>query len=109
MDNCVTHKAVKLMKTIISFTFLAMLCTLCAFILDLVGPTQRSLKLIHRNAIFSIIAGECNFYSFYFFGMCVFGKGGGACMSNVNFINCVSFTYDNHLHIAFLIKHESCG
>lgn len=56
MDNCVTHKAVKLIKTIISFTFLAMLCTLCAFILDLVGPTQRSLKLIHRNAIFSIIA-----------------------------------------------------
>lgn len=77
MDNCVTHKAVKLMKTIISFTFLAMLCTLCAFILDLVGPTQRSLKLIHRNAIFSIIAGECNFYSI-FFGMCVcLGRGGG--------------------------------
>ncbi|XP_061192977.1 transmembrane protein 127-like [Saccostrea echinata] len=56
MDNCVTHKAVSLMKTIISFTFLALLCTLCAFILDLVGPTQRSLKIIHRNAIFNIIA-----------------------------------------------------
>ncbi|XP_062566363.1 transmembrane protein 127-like [Saccostrea cucullata] len=56
MDNCVTHKAVSLMKTIISFTFLALLCTLCAFILDLVGPTQRSLKIIHRNAILNIIA-----------------------------------------------------
>lgn len=84
MDNCVTHKAVKLMKTIISFTFLAMLCTLCAFILDLVGPTQRSLKLIHRNAIFSIIAGECNFYSFFFLVCVCVWEGGGACMSNVN-------------------------
>ncbi|KAK3610416.1 hypothetical protein CHS0354_016595 [Potamilus streckersoni] len=55
MDNCVTYRAVLLMKMIISFCFLGIICSLGAFILDLVGPTQRAWKILRRNAILSII------------------------------------------------------
>lgn len=55
MDNCVTYKAVLLFKTIISFCFLGILCSLAAFILDLLGPKSRGLKLLRRNAILSIV------------------------------------------------------
>ena len=75
MDNCVTHKAVKLIKAIIAFTFMAMLSTLCAFILDLVGPTQRSLKCIHRNAIFSIISGKCPLMCVIQLSLCGLNEG----------------------------------
>lgn len=56
MENCVTYKAVILIKTIIAFTFIAMFCTLVAFILDLLGPSQRALKLLRRNAILNIVS-----------------------------------------------------
>ncbi|CAI9732773.1 Hypothetical predicted protein [Octopus vulgaris] len=52
--DCITLKGVWLMKSIIVFTFLAIAWSLCSFFLDLLGPTQRGLKLIHRNAISSI-------------------------------------------------------
>ena len=58
MMNCVTYKSVALMKAIISFTLLTIISTLCAFILDLIGPSKRSLKLLRRNAIFNIVSGE---------------------------------------------------
>lgn len=56
MENCVTNKAVILMKTIIAFTFIAMCCTLIAFLLDLIGPQHRALKILRRNAIFNIVS-----------------------------------------------------
>ena len=46
------------MKSIIVFTFLAIICSVCSFFLDLLGPTQKALKLIHRNAIPSITTGK---------------------------------------------------
>lgn len=52
--DCITLKGVWLMKSIIVFTFLAIICSVCSFFLDLLGPTQKALKLIHRNAIPSI-------------------------------------------------------
>lgn len=57
MHNCVTHKAVVLMKAVISCTFIAMVCTLAAFLLDLIGPSRWALlKILRRNAILNIIA-----------------------------------------------------
>ena len=58
MVNCVTKKAVILLKTIIAFTIIAMCCTLLAFLLDLMGPQHRALKILRRNAIFNIVSGE---------------------------------------------------
>lgn len=56
MENCVTNKAVILLKTIIAFTFISMCCTLAAFLLDLTGPQHRALRILRRNAIFNIIS-----------------------------------------------------
>ncbi|XP_060064954.1 transmembrane protein 127-like [Ylistrum balloti] len=56
MHNCVTYKAVVLMKVIITFTFIAMVCSLGGFLLDLIGPSRRVLKILRRNAILNIIA-----------------------------------------------------
>lgn len=55
MINCVTERSVLLFKTLISFTFLAIIFSLCSFILDLVGPTHRSFKLMRRSAAFNIV------------------------------------------------------
>lgn len=55
MDKCVTYKAVLIFKTVIAFCFLGILCSLFAFILDLLGPKTRALKLLRRNAIMSIL------------------------------------------------------
>lgn len=55
MDNCVNYKAALLMKTVIVFCFLAIICSLVGFILDLTVPKHRPLKLLRRNAIPSII------------------------------------------------------
>ena len=60
MDKCVTYEAVLLFKFVIAFCFLGILCSLFAFILDLVGPKTRALKLLRRNAILSIITGKSN-------------------------------------------------
>lgn len=56
MNNCVTNKAVILLKTIIAFVFIAICCTLIAFLLDLMGPHHRALKILRRNAIFNIVS-----------------------------------------------------
>ena len=53
-----TYKAVLIFKTVIAFCFLGILCSLFAFILDLVGPKARALKLLRRNAIMSIVTGK---------------------------------------------------
>lgn len=67
MNNCVTNKAVILLKTIIGFVFIAMCCTLFAFTLDLIGPQYRALKILRRNAIFNIVSGEfVQYRTFYF-------------------------------------------
>ena len=55
-----TYKAVLIFKTVIAFCFLGILCSLFAFILDLVGPKTRALKLLRRNAIMSIVTGKSN-------------------------------------------------
>lgn len=55
MVSCVNYKAVFLFKTVIVFCFLGILCSLLAFILDLLGPKTRALKLLRRNAILSIV------------------------------------------------------
>ncbi|KAK6185788.1 hypothetical protein SNE40_007941 [Patella caerulea] len=56
MSNCVTFRTVLLFKAIIAFSFLGILCSLFAFLLDLMGPTQKALKMLRRNALFSILS-----------------------------------------------------
>lgn len=56
MKNCVTHQSVILLKTIIAFAFIAMFCTLVAFLLDLMGPQHQALKILRRNAVFNIVS-----------------------------------------------------
>ncbi|ESO96850.1 hypothetical protein LOTGIDRAFT_115322 [Lottia gigantea] len=56
MTNCVTFTTVLLFKFIIAFCFLGILCSLFAFLLDLMGPAHRFLKMLRRNAIFSILS-----------------------------------------------------
>lgn len=58
MDNCVTYKAVLLVKTVIVFCFLAVISSLTGFMLDLFVPKNRPCRLLQRNAIPSIITGE---------------------------------------------------
>lgn len=74
MENCVTYKAVILIKTIIAFTFIAMFCTLVAFILDLLGPSQRALKILRRNAILNIVSGLYIFILYLYKLYCVWYK-----------------------------------
>ncbi|KAL5022757.1 hypothetical protein ScPMuIL_001912 [Solemya velum] len=54
MFNCVTHRSVVLMKLIIMLCFVAILCSLSQFLLDIFGPMKRSLKIVHRNGLCSI-------------------------------------------------------
>ncbi|XP_013079049.2 transmembrane protein 127-like [Biomphalaria glabrata] len=55
MVNCVTYPTVLLFKTTIAFVFVAVLCSLTGFLLDLIGPNYQLLKLLRRNAIFNIL------------------------------------------------------
>ncbi|XP_046360604.2 transmembrane protein 127-like [Haliotis rufescens] len=55
MANCVTTKAVMVFKWVIAASCVAVICSLIAFLLDLTGPTQRTFRMLHRNAIFSIL------------------------------------------------------
>ncbi|KAH9492728.1 hypothetical protein Btru_026176 [Bulinus truncatus] len=55
MINCVTYPIVLLFKTTIAFIFIAVLCSLIGFLLDLIGPNYQLLKLLRRNAIFNIL------------------------------------------------------
>jgi hypothetical protein len=55
MVNCVNYPTVLLFKTIIAFTLIAVICSLFAFLLDLIGPQYQVLKLLRRNAIFNIL------------------------------------------------------
>ncbi|CAL1525949.1 unnamed protein product [Lymnaea stagnalis] len=55
MVNCVTYPTVLLFKTSIAFVFIAIACSMAAFLLDLVGPSYQLLKLLRRNAIFNIL------------------------------------------------------
>ncbi|XP_059159331.1 transmembrane protein 127-like [Physella acuta] len=55
MVNCVTYSTVLLFKTSIAFVFIAVVCSLSAFLLDLIGPSYQLLKLLRRNAIFNIL------------------------------------------------------
>lgn len=55
MINCVSERALLLFKTLISFTLLAIVFSLCSFFLDLVGPSHRTFKLMRRSAAFNIV------------------------------------------------------
>lgn len=54
--DCITEPTVFLMKCIIVSCFVIIIFSLTAFILDLVGPTNRILRAIRTNAVFSILS-----------------------------------------------------
>ncbi|PNF23554.1 hypothetical protein B7P43_G05608, partial [Cryptotermes secundus] len=52
--QCVTPEIASLMRVIIILCFMAMICSLVGFFLDIVGPTKKAMKVIQRNSIPSI-------------------------------------------------------
>ncbi|GFS20147.1 transmembrane protein 127-like [Elysia marginata] len=55
MVNCVTYPVVLLFKSCIAFTFLAVIASFCAFLLDLIAPKYQLLCAIRKNAILNIL------------------------------------------------------
>ena len=80
MDNCVTHKAALLMKTIIAICFLAIISSLSGFILDLFVPKNRPSRLLQRNAIPSIVTGK-DVHSLDYCIVIILELHGGGCLS----------------------------
>jgi hypothetical protein len=56
--QCVTPEIASLMRVIIILCFMAMICSLVGFFLDIVGPTKKIMKLIQRNSLPSIFTGK---------------------------------------------------
>ncbi len=56
--DCVSPQMIAIMKSLISLCFFAIVFTLAAFIMDLLGPTHRMLKVIRRNGICNILTGK---------------------------------------------------
>lgn len=54
--QCVTPQISKLMRILILLCFLAMICSLIGFFLDIIGPTKKILRKIQKNAIPSTLA-----------------------------------------------------
>jgi uncharacterized membrane protein len=56
--QCVTPEIANLMRVIIILCFMAMICSLVGFFLDIVGPTKKVMKVIQRNSLPSIFTGN---------------------------------------------------
>lgn len=52
--NCVTLEIVQYMRMIIALCFIGLAFAMAQFLLDVVGPTFKYLRPLHRNAFFSI-------------------------------------------------------
>ena len=54
--NCVDHVTVSVLQGILALVILSTLCTLVAFVLDLIGPKQKHMMTVRRNGILNITA-----------------------------------------------------
>lgn len=54
--NCVDQELVSILKAILSLILISILCSLIAFVLDIIGPKRRQFMLIRRNGVLNIIA-----------------------------------------------------
>ncbi|GFO10115.1 transmembrane protein 127-like [Plakobranchus ocellatus] len=54
--NCVTYPTVLLFKSCIAFTFVAVVSSFVAFLLELIGPKYQLLWVIRTNALLSILS-----------------------------------------------------
>ncbi|CAH1783039.1 unnamed protein product [Owenia fusiformis] len=53
--NCVTPQVVQIMRGVIALCFLSILSSLFAFVLDLFGPSMKTLRTLRRNAVGNIV------------------------------------------------------
>lgn len=54
VDNCTTPHIIMMIRVTIAFCFLGIVSSLFAFILDTVGVSQKTLRMLRRNAVASI-------------------------------------------------------
>ena len=54
--NCVNEQLVSVFKSILSLILMSMLCSLVAFVLDIIGPKQRHAMLVRRNGLLNVSA-----------------------------------------------------
>uniref|UniRef100_T1IIZ6 Transmembrane protein 127 transmembrane region domain-containing protein n=1 Tax=Strigamia maritima TaxID=126957 RepID=T1IIZ6_STRMM len=54
-NNCVNPHIILMMRLVIAFSFLAIMSSLFAFVLDTLGVTHKTLKLLRRNAFGSML------------------------------------------------------
>ncbi|KAI0242321.1 hypothetical protein LSAT2_014103 [Lamellibrachia satsuma] len=52
--DCVTREIVEYMRMVIALCFIGLTLAVAQFLLDVIGPTFRCLRPLHRNAFFSI-------------------------------------------------------
>lgn len=53
---CVDGGTVAVLRGILALVILSTLCTLVAFVMDLIGPKQRHMMIVRRNGILNILA-----------------------------------------------------
>lgn len=56
--NCVSPGSVEIIRSVIALCFVAIAFSLTAFLLDLAGPSGSIYRILHRNAVFSILTGD---------------------------------------------------
>ena len=58
--DCVTPEMVEVLRSIIALCLLSFLLSVVSLMLDILGPSARTLKFVRRNAIISVLTGRMN-------------------------------------------------